>query len=322
MLPQPSNIIPPWRAKMQNLIKDFEGAAAFCRASRAHRFVCKPARTLLYYAALKGRRALPCSLTVQARTFFGEPVSVILPEESACQLWYYGFIEEDVTWFLLTYLKADMTFIDVGANVGYFTLLASQLVGQNGAIHAFEPSQRTCAILRHNTRQHTNITVQQKALWSSRTSIPFYEYGDRYSALNSVRQHRLIREGRIALHRSYHVKCVSLDAYCRAHSVVPDFIKIDAERSEPQILRGSSHVISQDQPIIVLEVWDDESWQCREDILFLLGHGYTAYEYQVGQLVPHRLRNHYDYMNILFLPSRTANSAGTAEVGGDTGTKP
>ena len=322
MLPQASKPMLHRRAMVTDLNKDFERATAFGRASRVHRFISRPIRTLLYYAALKGRRTLPCSLPVQARTFFGEMLRVVLPEESACQLWYYGFIEEDVTWFLLTHLKEDMTFIDVGANVGYYTLLASRLVGPYGAIHAFEPAQRTFAILRHNTHRQTNITIQQKALWSDRTRMTFHEYGDHYSTLNSLRQHRLVRESRIPLHRSYDVECVSLDEYCRTYSVVPDFIKIDAEISEPQILRGSTHLISQHRPIIVLEVWDDESRRSREDILFLLAHNYTAYEYYAGKLVPHRLRDCYEYTNLLFVSSSAARSEAAAEVGGEPGEKP
>jgi len=105
-------------------------------------------------AALRMRALLPFTLQLHARTFFQEKLLVVLPEESACQLVRDGTIEEDVTSFLLTYLAEGMTFVDVGANLGYFTLLAATLVGPSGLVHAFEPARRTCGILRHNTRGH------------------------------------------------------------------------------------------------------------------------------------------------------------------------
>jgi FkbM family methyltransferase len=251
---------------------------------------------------------VPLALQVPAHTFFEEEMRVVLPEESACQIFYYGAIEEDVTSFLLTYVTEGMTFIDVGANLGYFSLLAAKLVHPSGQVHAFEPAQRTCDILRYNTRQYRNITVQQKALWSCRTTLPFHEYGPRYSALNSVKNHRLIQEHRLTLKRSYHVECIALDEYCTAFALAPDFIKIDAETAEPQILYGGRHTLARHRPIIALEVWDDAARSSRDDILFLLDHGYAAFEYHAGAIIPHRLRDRYEYTNLLFVHPR--NEAG------------
>jgi FkbM family methyltransferase len=129
-------------------------------------------------------------------------------------------------------------------------LLASTLVHPSGWVHAFEPTQQTFAILRHNTSRHRNIPIQPKALWSTRTTRPFHEYGGQYSALSSLRNHRLIKESGLARHRSYLVECVSLDEYGTAYALAPDVIKIDAETSEPQILRGSIQALVQHRPII------------------------------------------------------------------------
>jgi len=68
-----------------------------------------------------------------------------------------------------------------------------------------------------------------------------------------------------------------------------DFIEIDAETSEPQILRGSAQLIARHAPIISLEVWDDDARNSREDIAFLLAHGYTVFEYHAGAIIPHCL---------------------------------
>jgi FkbM family methyltransferase len=154
------------------------------------------------------RPFMPFAREVHARTFFDAEMRVVLPEESACQLYGSGMIEEDVTTFLLTHVRPGMTFIDVGANVGYFTLLAAHLVQPSGSVHAFEPAPQTFSLLQRNTYGKPNITVHQQALWSSRTTMTFYDYGPQYSVLNSLRQHRLVHEAQIRLKQAYEVDCL------------------------------------------------------------------------------------------------------------------
>ena len=302
---------------MTDLGRAFARAMAYTHAPWWHRLLHRPAATILYPMLLRLPRCIPLVLQVPARTFFGEEMRVVLPEGSACQLLCQGAIEEDVTSFLLTRVTEGMSFIDVGANLGYFALLAAILVGPSGQVYAFEPAQETCDILRHNTRRHGNVTVQQQALWSCRTTLQFHEYGRRYSALNSVRQHRLVRESDLTLTRAYDVEAITLDEYCTAHALVPDFIKIDAETAEPQILRGSRHTLDRHRPFIALEVWDDPARDSRDDITFLLNHGYQAFEYHAGAIVPHRLRDSYGYTNLLFAHPRRAQDLAPAYVAGE-----
>jgi len=244
---------------------------------------------------------VPFVCQVHATTFFDAEMLVVLPEESACQLYGSGIIEEDVTTFLRTHVRPGMTVIDVGANLGHFTLRAAHLGQPSGSVHAFEPAPQTCTLLRRNTHGKRNITVRQQALWSSRRTMTFYDYGPQYSVLNSLRPHRLVHEAQIRLKQTYEVECLPLDAYCAECHLVPDLIKLDAESAEPHILRGSAHTIARYKPIISLEVWDDTSRNSREDLAFLLDHGYAAFEYQAGAIIPHRLRERYDYTNILLV---------------------
>jgi FkbM family methyltransferase len=293
---------------MTDLGSAFARAMAYSHAPWWRRLLRKPAATLLCGTLLRLPRCVPLALRVPAHTFFGAEMWVVLPEGGACEIFCLGAIEEDVTSFLLTHVTEGMTFIDVGANVGYFALLAARLVGPSGQVHAFEPAQGTCDILRHNACRHGNITVQQKALWSCRTALPFHEYGRRYSALNSVRHHRLVRESDLALARAYDVEAITLDEYCTARALAPDFIKIDAETAEPQILRGSRHTLARHRPFVALEVWDDPARDSRDDITFLLNHGYEAFEYHAGAIIPHRLRDSYGYTNLLFAHPRKAQA--------------
>jgi hypothetical protein len=66
-------------------------------------------------------------------------------------------------------------------------------------------------------------------------------------------------------------------------------------------LRGSKHTHVRHRPIIAIEVWDDPARNSRDDIVFLLNHGYEAFEYHAGAIIPHRLRDSYGYTNLLFV---------------------
>src|SRR5687768_6871667 len=187
---------------MPDLGSAFTRATAYTHAPGCRRLLHKPAATLLYATLLRRPRCVPFALQVPHAHLFEEEMRIVLPEGSACETFFHDSIE-DVTSFLLTRVTEGMTFIGVGANLSYFSLLAATLVGPSGQVHAFEPAQGTCDMLRHNTCRHGHITVQQKALWACWTTLPFHECDRWYSALNSVRNHRLTRESDLALRRPY-----------------------------------------------------------------------------------------------------------------------
>ena len=83
--------------------------------------------------------------------------------------------EGDVTAFLEHALRPGMTFVDVGANIGYFSVLGSQLVGDKGRVFAVEPDSRTLAILRANLWRHrgSNASVLPLAAYSETGHIAF-----------------------------------------------------------------------------------------------------------------------------------------------------
>jgi hypothetical protein len=86
----------------------------------------------------------------------------------------YGNWELDVCALLERTLKPGMTFVDVGANIGYFSVLASKLVGSKGRVLAVEPDPRTVSLLRANLRRHgcSNTTVLPIAAHSKTGQVP------------------------------------------------------------------------------------------------------------------------------------------------------
>ena len=81
--------------------------------------------------------------------------------------------EGDVEEFIRSYLRNGSVFVDVGANIGYYTLIASKLVGSQGRVYSVEPIPSTAMILRANVRLNdcSNVAIYEAAAWSSRGAL-------------------------------------------------------------------------------------------------------------------------------------------------------
>ena len=87
---------------------------------------------------------------------------------------FMGCYEPHNTRLLRTVLRPGDTFVDVGANIGYFSLLAAQLVGPKGAVYAFEPFAQNFADLEKNVERNGYLNVKCFGLGCSDTSEPTF----------------------------------------------------------------------------------------------------------------------------------------------------
>jgi len=128
---------------------------------------------------------------------------------------------------MVSLLSSGDTVIDVGANIGYFSHLASQVVGESGKIIAFEPDQSVIPLLYENIQLNNakNITVETVAL-SDHT-------GEAYLQAETVHlgHAHLAQSGQP-------VKLVQLADYLKANNLRPKLIKMDIEGAEVQALKG------------------------------------------------------------------------------------
>jgi FkbM family methyltransferase len=248
------------------------------------------------------------ALKIKAKTFWGASMNVIFPEDVSSKIYAYGFFEEGLSMVIAEYLRPGMTFFDVGAHFGYFSLLAAKIVGDHGQVHSFEPTPSTFNVLRENTLKTKNITLNNCAVYSNIGTISLNDYGIQYSSLNSLYEARLSKETLSALHsKSYGVKTIAIDDYVEQAKIKPNFIKIDAESAEYEILCGMKKTIAKYQPIISIEVGDmniNGVKQSIDLIQFLIERDYQAYEYKNHMIIPHVIsEKKYSYNNIFFLPA-------------------
>src|SRR5438093_12209338 len=172
-------------ADRQKLVGQLLVASRFSKRSRAVRLISHPWRMLYPKLLWMAQR----TKEIKSRTFWGGDMKVIFPEQVSTNIWRYGYFEENVCLYLLSVLKDGMTFIDVGAHFGFFSLLASYLVGQRGKVLAFEPVPNTFHQLQNNISNYSrypNVEIFNCAAYSEDTEIKFYDYGLEDSAYNSA----------------------------------------------------------------------------------------------------------------------------------------
>lgn len=154
-----------------------------------------------------------------------------------------------------------MVVIDVGANIGYFSLLASTLVGSGGCVHAFEPDPVNCGLLRKNVRMNhaSNIKVVQAALSNNDEPLQLFLNSDNKG------DHR-IWEATGEARTRISVKAMTLDQYLNETGTVPKFIKMDVQGAEGYVLEGMKETLAQSElSYLILEFWPEALRKCQTD---------------------------------------------------------
>ena len=167
-------------------------------------------------------------------------------------LYFYGTHDERyIVTKLLNIIKPGDICWDVGANIGFYTCLLASLVEDSGAVVAFEPAARTCGYLKENVslNQFTNVTVVNKGLGDKQEQrlLHYSEAG--------------LAEGTASLKyadRRAASERVTLDTIDNLipELPTPDFIKIDVEGYQLEVLRGAEHCLKTHAPLLMAELRD------------------------------------------------------------------
>ena len=163
--------------------------------------------------------------------------------------------EAEVQAALQEHLRVGMIFYDVGSNIGFFSLLAARLVGEQGRVVAFEADPEVAGRLREHVarNQFSWIATEEKAVWSERKSV-FFERTDPAASPDRGLGH-VVSSG---VNDAIRVEAVSLDDYART-GPAPDFVKCDVEGAEVVVFRGALQLLKKKKPIILFEMHSDEN---------------------------------------------------------------
>lgn len=243
---------------------------------------------------------------VHARTFFGPTMSIVLPEHVSTSIWLHGFVSEDVCLMLLATLSEGGSLIDVGAHVGFFALLGAYLAGEQGQVLALEPTPSVYRILQRNVAVYRKIKACPLAAFSEDRELILHDFGLEFSAYNSLLGIRPPEGRRPTSKVDLTVRARRIDDLMADESWDRlDVVKIDAESSEGHVLQGAERTIRRFRPAVIVEVGDcgvGGSWRSREIVAWFVERGFAAFDVQGGVITPHRIRERYEYANVLFIP--------------------
>jgi FkbM family methyltransferase len=142
------------------------------------------------------------------------------------------------------------TFVDVGANQGFFTILASRVAGESGHVLAFEPAPSELGKLLSNLSLNRcrNVVAKQVALGAQAGTADFFLYGGHQGSWSGLRKGA---EDVKVQARMIQVPVDTLDSYGLTRL---DMMKIDVEGGELNVLRGAAETIKRCRPHVLCEV--------------------------------------------------------------------
>ena len=184
-----------------------------------------------------------------------------------------GFVrgtgERGVQDFFTQNLKPGMVVYDLGANCGYFSLIAARCVGAQGKVFSFEPEPVLAARVRNNMQRNgfQHSTVVEAAVWRETGTVSFASSDKSESPDQGTGQITVsAEEGKTKT-----VRAIALDDYVKT-SVPPDFIKCDVEGAEVEAIRGAAQILAVNHPAIVIEIHSAENGRAVRQELARLGY--------------------------------------------------
>jgi FkbM family methyltransferase len=195
---------------------------------------------------------MACELTAEAdcQPVPGACVTVPLSDRIGRMMWA-GCYERELLEILRHVLTSGMSLVDVGAQIGYFSIAGAALVGPSGAVYSFEPDVECFSRLSHNSRAFPWIRVHNTALADFTGQTAFYRTPHRselgWGTILSAEEHR----------EKVNVRVMTLDGQMEAHNLATiDFLKIDVEGAECRVLEGARATIARTRPVIWVEAND------------------------------------------------------------------
>lgn len=263
------------------LIEKLDKVEKIASASKFRRMLMRPFK---YFDAIIFRELIykrkKIERKVLSKTFFDAKMQLLLP--SSTDIYLTGGKSHDseirLAKFLINNLKNGDVFVDVGAHYGYFTLLGSKLVGNDGRVYSFEASPSTFKVLSRNTRNKTNIESFNLAVSDEVTELKFYEFPNLYSEYNTLDIDQFKSEKWFSEYKpnEVNIQSIILDDFLSNKKAYPRIFKIDVEGAENKVINGLRSYLSQNSPFVVMEYLSKErgnkEHQNAEKRLYSLGY--------------------------------------------------
>lgn len=187
-----------------------------------------------------------------------------------------GVMEEYETKLFRKIVKEGMVVVDIGANIGYYSLIAAKLVGKSGIVYAFEPEPSNYELLCKNieVNSYTNVVPIQKAvsnkqgrvkLWVNKADLAAPSFSEDNASLFS--KYSAVGETSFV-----EVETTTLDEFFKStvRNIKVDIIKIDTQGAEGLVVDGAQKILQSNHLKIITEFWPDGLRNVGNDPLELL----------------------------------------------------
>jgi len=197
------------------------------------------------------------------------------------QIFWRGWLgyEPEVTPLFYQLAKNASVVIDIGAHIGFFSLLAAY-ANPRAKIYAFEPLQRVYERLERNVELNglTNVQCVRAALGKIEGESQFYFPDEQTPVSSSLRSDMLLATLGENVVRHVKVSVLTLDGYASREQIGEvGLIKMDTERTEHDVLAGAENLLARDRPDVICEVWPDAD-NIKQLETILRPHGYLFYQ--------------------------------------------
>jgi FkbM family methyltransferase len=207
----------------------------------------------------------------------------------------FGKNEEHLRSIIKKYVKENESVIEIGSNIGSFTMAFSKTVGPKGRVFAFEAIPETAQNLSLNLKINNiqNVTLFNKAASDKAELLTFRipDHGKNHSMASS-QWHKNDDSVQII-----NVEAVAIDDVDEISMYKPSFVKIDVEGGEAFVLRGMSKLIKECRPVIFVECSElgrQYAWE------FLISQKYKCFNAITNKEINHF--DQYSHDDFLWLP--------------------
>lgn len=201
-------------------------------------------------------------------TVGGREIVIDLADRGFTARYYYRAQKSKTLDAFRALLRPGMTVVDVGANVGIFTLEANDAVGPGGRVIAFEPDPHNRALLEENVARNDarSVTVESCAISDARGEVTLhrsrYNFGDHriYDAGGDTDFHRGGQRSTVT------VPTRKLDDYIAEHGLEVDVVKCDIQGAERRMWNGMRTLVAtRPELLVVMEFWPQGLKACGDD---------------------------------------------------------
>ncbi len=161
-----------------------------------------------------------------------------------------GIYEETETRYVMDQIKEGQIVLDIGANIGYYTLIFANLVGKKGHVFAFEPEPDNFDLLKKNveTNNYKNTTTENLAVSNKIGNVKLY------LCKSNAGQHKIFPSKTIS-DDYVNVNVTTIDEYFKLSDLYDkiSFIKIDVEGAEMGVLQGMDNLLEKNRLTLLME---------------------------------------------------------------------